>query len=80
MDIVNNGITKNEMVFAVHIDRLKHGRWTSRVTTWRPYYIIKQQENTSQENSQTMERRHGHKMVGHDLAEDSTRQANMKVA
>ena len=39
-----------------------------------------QQENTTWETSQAVERRSGEILEGHDLAEDCARQANLEAA
>ena len=36
IDIINT-VRKMKWSWAGHINRLKYDRWTSRVTTWRPY-------------------------------------------
>ena len=62
--------------WAGHINRLKDNRWTSRVTTWRPY----DKEKTTRDTSQAAERRPGQILELHDMAEDSTRQGNLETA
>ena len=60
----------------VYINRLNDDRWTSRVTTWRPYYDDK--KTPSMETSQAVERRPGQILERHDMAEDRTRQGNLE--
>ena len=64
---------KNEM--AGHINSLKDDRWTSRVTTWRPY----DKKRKQMETSQALERRPG-QLLQHDMTEDSIRQANLETS
>ena len=35
--VIDNTVRKMKWSWAGHINRLKDDRWTSRVTTWRPY-------------------------------------------
>ena len=66
-------VRKMKWSWAGHINRLKDDRWTSRVTTWRPYDNL---EKTTRETSQAAaERRHGQILERHDMAEDSTRRS-----
>ena len=67
---------KMKWSWAGHTNRLKDDRWTLRVTTWRPY----DKEKTTRETSQAAERRPGQMLERHDLAEDSTRHANLETA
>ena len=39
VDIISN-VRKMKWYWAGHINRLKDDRWTTRVTTWRPYKIL----------------------------------------
>ena len=75
IDIISN-VRKMKWSLARHINRVKHDRWTSRVTTWRPLC----QENTTRETSQAVERRPGQILERHNLADDSTRLANLETA
>ena len=73
----NQQCEKNEMVpaWAGHINHLKDDRWTSSVTTLGPLW----QEKT-RKTSQAVKRRPGQILERHDLAEDSTSQANLEEA
>ena len=62
IDIISNA-RKLKLSWAGHINRLKHDRWTSSVTTWRPY----DRKKKSRETSQPVERRLGQIMEQHDL-------------
>ena len=74
IDIISN-VRKMKWSWAGHIKRLKDDRWTSRVTTWRPYDKQIQQEDQPLkrwiDDLDMLER--------HDMAEDSTRQANLET-
>ena len=39
IDIINT-VRKIKWSWAGHINRLKDDRWTSRITTWRPYLLL----------------------------------------
>ena len=69
-------VRKMKWSWARHINPLKDNRWTSRVTTWRPY----SQEKTTRETSQAVERRPEQILERHDMADDSTRQGNLETA
>ena len=73
IDIINT-VRTMKWSWAGHINRLKDDRWTSRVTTWR------QQENTSRETSQAVERRPRQILERHDMAAESTIQGNLETA
>ena len=66
-------VRKMKWSWAGHINRLNDDRWTSRVTTWRPY------DKKRRETSQAVERRPGQILERHDMAEDSTRQGHLET-
>ena len=74
IDIIYN-VRKMKWSWAGHINRLKDDRWTSRVTTWRPY----DKKKTSRETSQAVERQPGQILERHDMAEDSTIQGHLET-
>ena len=61
--------------WAGHINHLKYVRWTSSVTYWRPY-DNKRQGDKPRSGEATSP---GQILEGHDLAEDSARQANLEA-
>ena len=70
---INNNARQMKWSWAGHINRLKYDRWTSRgtATSWRPY---------DKKRRQAEVRRPGQILEGHDMAEDSTRLANLETA
>ena len=76
IDVISN-VRKLKWSWAGHINSLKDNPWASRVITWRPYDKKIRQGRPAK---QAVERRPGQILERHDLAEDSTRQANLETA
>ena len=76
-DIISN-VIKTKWSWAGHINPLKNDRWTSSVTTWRPY--DKKRRQAEETTWTSGEERPGQILERHHLAEDSTRQANLEEA
>ena len=50
---INSKVRKMKWSWAGHVNRLKYDRWTSRVTTWRPYMTRKDDKGDQPSGGET---------------------------
>ena len=74
IDIINT-VRQMKWFWAGYINTLKDDRWTSRVTTWRPYDKKRQGRPAKRWRDDT-----GQILERHDMTEDRTRQGNLETA
>ena len=74
IDIINT-VRKMKWSWAGHSNRHKDNRWTSRVTTWRPYDKKRRQGRPAKRWRDDLDKY----PERHDMADDSTRQGNLEI-
>ena len=75
IDIINT-VRKMKWSWAGHINRFKDDRWTSRVSTWRPYDKKRWHGRPAKRWRDDLDKY----WTAHDMAEDSTRPGNLETA